>query len=83
MVILKIARDAFNIDGLTPAEITEILKSKLRVPRIHQSNISLTLGDSDSSKYVFREAFKGTYIYKLTKLGEDLAKNVNLSQEGE
>lgn len=81
LLILKISKDKFNIDGLTPAEITEILKSKIRVPRIHQPNISLTLGDSKNSKYVFREAIKGTYIYKLTKPGEDFINNYNFQDK--
>jgi len=77
LLILKIAKEKFNIDGLTPAEITEILRNKIRVSRIHQSNISLYLGNTKNSRYVFRETSKSGYIYKLTKLGEDFVNNMN------
>lgn len=73
LLILKIARDKFSIDGLTPAEIAEILRNKIRVPSIHSANVSLYLGKN--SKYTFRDPHKGGYIYKLTKPGEEFAKN--------
>lgn len=83
LLILKIAKEKFSVDGLTPAEITEILKNKIRVPRIHQSNISLYLGDSKNSKHVFRELFRGGYIYKLTKPGEDFVNNMDFQLKEE
>lgn len=81
LIILKIAKDNYNIDGLTPAEITVILRDKIRVARIHQPNISLTLGDPKNSRYLSRVPFKGSYFYKLTKLGEDFISNYNFQVE--
>lgn len=76
LLILKIVKDNFEIDGLTPSEISEILRNKIRVPRLHQSNVSLYLGDSKNSKYVFRDSFKNGYIYKLTRPGENFVNNI-------
>lgn len=79
LILIKLTKDQFGIDGLTTAEITKLLKY-LRVPMIHQSNISTALGVRQSLKYVFKDptARKKTYIYKLTKKGEDLVNNINL-----
>ena len=81
LLILKIAKDKFSIDGLTPAEIAEILRNKIRVPHIHQTNISLYLGSTKNSRYVFRDPFKGGYIYKLTEPGESFISNFNFQQK--
>lgn len=77
LILIKLVRDQFNIDGLTTAEITKLLHH-LRVPMIHQSNISTALGCRKSLKYVFKEPTtrKKTYIYKLTRKGDDLVNNI-------
>ena len=77
LLILKMAKDEFDIDGLTSAEITEILRNKIRVPRIQHSNISLFLGKNKNSRYVFRDKHKEGYIYKLTKIGEDFISDLD------
>jgi len=80
LILIKLSREKFSIDGLTTAEITKLLKDYLRVPMIYQSNISTALGAKGTSKYLFKEPTKSkkVFIYKLTKFGEDLVKNLNL-----
>ncbi|KPJ54789.1 hypothetical protein AMJ47_03530 [Parcubacteria bacterium DG_72] len=77
LILIKLVKDQFNIDGLTTAEITKLLHH-LRVPMIHQSNISTALGCRESLKYVFKEPTnrKKTYIYKLTSKGDVLVSNI-------
>lgn len=77
LLVLKMAKDEFDIDGLTSSEITEILRNKIRVPRIQHSNISLFLGKQKNSRFVFRDKQKEGYIYKLTKIGEDLINDLD------
>lgn len=76
LILIKLTKDQFDIDGLTTAEITEILK-RLGIP-IYQPNISTALGARQSLKYVFKEPTmrKKTYIYKLTKKGKDLVDEI-------
>jgi len=80
LILIKLAKEKFNIDGLTTAEITKLLKNYLRVPMIHQSNISTAVGARGTSKYLIKEptTSKKVYRYKLTKLGEDFVNNINL-----
>ena len=83
LILIKLAKDKFDIDGLTSAEITKILQDHLRVPAIYQPNISTALGARGTSKYVLKQATKSkkVFIYKLTKLGEDFTNNTNLQQK--
>lgn len=80
LVVLKMAKDKFDIDGLTSTEIAEILKNKIRVPRIYQSNISLFLGKPQNSRFVFRDRDKEGYVYKLTKIGEDFVEKLSFKE---
>jgi len=76
LILIKVAKDQFNIDGLTTAEMTKIL-NQIGIP-MYQSNISTALGNRQSLKYVFKEPTerKKTYVYKLTKKGVDLVSGV-------
>lgn len=83
LILIKLVKDKFNIDGLTTAEITKLLKDYLRVPMIHQSNISTALGASGTSKYLLKESTKSkkVYRYKLTKLGEDFVNKITFKEK--
>ena len=80
LLVLKMAKDKFGIDGLTSSEITEILRNKIRVPRIQHSNVSLFLGKNKNSRFVFRDKDKEGYIYKLTKIGEDFIRDLKFKE---
>lgn len=80
LILIKLAKEKFGIDGLTTAEITKILRDHLRVSMIHQSNISTALGAQGTSKYLLKQPTnrKKVFVYKLTKLGGDFINNMNL-----
>lgn len=69
--IIKIARDKFNVDGLSPPEIAKICKEKLRrshgVSRMRVSNVL-----RDAKYYVDRVPRKDGkgYIYRIMMEGE-------------
>ena len=68
MAVLRIARDQLGLDGLTPAEIAEILTSKFRVARVRRSNVSYDLGKA--TQFLHRVKVNGGYKYLLMGLGE-------------
>lgn len=80
LVVIKLAKEKCGIDGLSAAEITKILQEHLRVSRIHHSNITTALGSRTASEYVFKQPTKSkkVYLYRITKLGEDLVDMINL-----
>jgi|GEM_PF-2326557 len=83
LIVLKLAKDNCEIDGLTAGEITKILQDHLRVPKIHHPNITTALGSKTASKYVFKQSTKSkkVYLYKLTKLGEDFVNVLSNRQK--
>ncbi len=83
LIIIKLAKEKYEIDGLTAAEITKILREHLRVPKVHHPNITTALGSRSASEYVFKQPAKSkkVYLYKLTKSGEDFVNNINLRTE--
>jgi len=75
LTVLKMARDAFSIDGLTPTEISKILKDKMRISKgTDRTTISNVL--AGAHEYVDRipnPRGKG-YVYRLMKAGEDFLR---------
>jgi len=75
LAVLKLARDEFGIEGLTPSQIKEILTRKFRVSGVHAANISRDLGGSP--EYVSRISDdKGRTAYLLMVRGEQRLKEV-------
>jgi len=75
LLIIKIAYEEFNIDGLSPPEISRICKEKFRISTgVDRTYISHTL--SRAKKYVDRipnPRGRG-YVYRIMKEGEDFLK---------
>ena len=73
LYILKIMRDK-NVDGLTPPEISYILKEVFKI-KISGELVSINLNRKESQKYVDRSRIiigrAVAYVYKLMKGGED------------
>ena len=80
LIVIKLAKEKCEIDGLTAAEITKILREHLRVSKVYHPNITTALGGKSASDYVFKQPTKSkkVYLYKLTKTGEDFVNNINL-----
>lgn len=78
LAVLLIARES-GIESLTPSEITQFLKEKIRVNVIRE-NISLALGRA--TKYVdrFRVGQNGAFGYKIMVAGEKLLETTLESQ---
>lgn len=75
LAVLKLARDEFGVEGLTPTQIGKILTRKFRVAGIHAANISRDLGKS--SQYVSRVADdRGRTTYLLMVQGEQRLREV-------
>jgi len=75
LAVLKLARDEFGIEGLTPSQIKEILTRKFRVSGVHAANISRDLGGSP--EYVSRISDdKGRTAYLLMVRGEQRLQEV-------
>jgi hypothetical protein len=85
LIVLCVAKEKFQIDSLTAGEITHLLKNFLRVPMIHQSNITTALGARDSSRYIFKEKNeKGKYSYKLNVKGDEhIKQSIKEHESGE
>lgn len=85
LAVLKIAREN-GIEELTPAEIENFLKNKIRAGGIWKSNISLYLGKK-GTRYVdrFRDSTGSGFAYRIMapgeKLLEDLVKSYSLENE--
>jgi hypothetical protein len=72
LAVLKIAREALSVDGLTPGEVSEILIQKFRVPRVHTPNVRAALRDARA--YASRVAVDGGHRYLLMANGESHLK---------
>jgi len=69
--VIKVARDKFNVDGLSPPEIAKICKEKLRRSRgVDRTGVSHAL--RRAKYYVDRVPLKGRrgYVYKIMMEGE-------------
>jgi hypothetical protein len=72
LAVLKLARDEFGVDGLTPSELAEILTKKFRASGVHRGNIARDLGKS--LKLVSRVQQGARTVYMLTGQGEEALK---------
>jgi hypothetical protein len=78
LAVLKLARDEFGIDGLTPGEIVNVLVKKFRVGRVHGTNVSRDIGHA--RKYVSK-IHRGKHpTYLITVAGENHLNEVIQSQ---
>ena len=77
LYLLKICKDKFNIDGLTPGEISYTLTEIFRIPTSKET-ISMTLMNNLG---VHRIKNKSSYLYKLMKPGEDYLKSLQISKK--
>ena len=75
LAVLKLARDEFGVEGLTPTQIGQILTRKFRVAGVHAANISRDLGKS--TQYVSRVTDdRGHTVYLLMVQGEQRLREV-------
>lgn len=75
LTVLKIALEKFNVDGLTPPEISQILKVKFRISKaVGAKNVSMIL--LRAGEYVDRvpnPRGRG-YLYRIMHAGEEMLK---------
>jgi hypothetical protein len=68
LVVLKIARDRFRIDGMSPGDVAKILTLEFRVPRVHEPNVRAEL--RGATAFVSRVTAAHGYKYLLMAGGE-------------
>lgn len=75
LLVLKIAKDSFKIDGLTPPQVAKILTEKFRISTTRQA-VGMVL--KDSGDLVDRVPEGSAYRYRIMHPGEEhLAKSSN------
>lgn len=74
--ILDLVSNEFNVDALSPSEISSILSGKFGI-RAERSNISHTLSSAITGGYVDRiKSARGSgYVYRITKKGLEYLRN--------
>ena len=72
LLILKAARDKSQIEWLTPAEVSQVLKDKFRL-KIETPAVRMALG---GSQYVDRKPAGGGFAYTLMEPGETYLKDL-------
>lgn len=72
LAVLKLAKEEFGIDGLSPGELEQILTKKFRAAGVHSAHISRDLGRA--LKFVSRLTRNGKGVYLLTAQGEGALK---------
>lgn len=78
LVVLSVLHDKFGVDALSSGEITHILRNYLRVPGVHQPNITTALGSRDALRYIFKDPIDGgKYGYRLNTKGKERVKELN------
>lgn len=75
LTVLKIALEKFKIDGLTPPEISKILKIKFRISKgVSAENVSMVLSKaSECVDRVPNPRGRG-YLYRIMHAGEERLK---------
>jgi len=73
LAVLKIAREEFGIDGLTPPEISKILKSKFRISKaVSEENVSMALSKAGECIDRVPNPRGRGYMYRIMHAGEQL-----------
>jgi|GEM_PF-3358560 hypothetical protein len=74
--VLELVSNEFNVDALSPSEISSILSGKFGI-RAERSNVSHTLSSAITGGYVDRiKSAKGSgYVYRLTNRGLEYLRN--------
>lgn len=75
LTVLKIALEKFNIDGLTPPEISKILRVKFRIAKAGSAeNVSMALSRAGERVDRVRNPRGRGYLYRLMHAGEEKLK---------
>ena len=75
LTVLKIALEKFNIDGLTPPEISKILKVKFRTSKaVSAENVSMALSKAGECVDRIRNPRGRGYLYRIMHAGEERLK---------
>ncbi len=73
LFLLKIVKDTFDIDGLTPPQIAKIITEKFR-KKTYRQNVSRDL--SKATKYVDRIPVGNAKKYRIMQPGEDYLNKI-------
>ncbi|MFH1591969.1 MAG: hypothetical protein ABIB47_01230 [Candidatus Woesearchaeota archaeon] len=82
LLMLKIAKEDGDIDGLTASQISNLLISKFRVPSRKES-ISMALNNKKATKMVDRTKSEIGYKYKIMQGGLNYLEELNNPKENE
>ena len=75
LTVLKIALEKFNIDGLTPPEISKILKVKFRTSKaVSAKNVSMALSKAGECVDRVPNPRGRGYLYRIMHAGEERLK---------
>lgn len=75
LAVLKIALEKFNVDGLTPPEISKILKSKFRISKATtRQNVSMALSRAGECVDRVPNPRGRGYLYRIMHAGEERLK---------
>lgn len=75
LTVLQIALEKFNIDGLTPPEISKILKVKFRISKaVSQENVSMALSKAGECVDRVRNPRGRGYLYRIMYAGKEKLK---------
>lgn len=66
--VIRIAKDEYGVDGLTPPEIVDVLTEAFRIPTVRQV---VTPPLKAAAKYVKREQAGRSYRFRIMRAGED------------
>lgn len=75
LAVLRIALEKFDIDGLTPPEISKILKVKFRISKaVSSENVSMALSGAGECVDRVRSPRGRGYSYRIMRAGEERLK---------